>query len=29
VDEVEGFPASQLRAELMAMAGRLEALASF
>jgi len=29
VDDVEGFPATQFRAELMAIAGRLEALASF
>jgi len=29
VDDVEGIPSPQLRAELMAIAGRLEALASF
>jgi hypothetical protein len=29
VDDVEGFPGTQFRAELMAIAGRLEALASF
>jgi len=29
VDDVDGIPAGQLRAELLALAGKLEALASF
>jgi hypothetical protein len=29
VDDVEGVPAAQFRAELLAIAGKLEALASF